>query len=117
MISPQGHPTSRDDEASKKLSFDLLHDQANRVARQFGVVHTLPEDLRALYLKFGIDLVQANGDDSWALPLPARFVIDRSSTIRSADADPDYTKRPEPARTVELLRTLRTRRSPVPYGG
>ena len=38
--------------------------------------------------------------------MPARFVIDRRGIIRSVDADPDYTRRPEPARTVETLRQL-----------
>ncbi len=88
------------------MSFELLHDEGNRVARQFGIVYTLPEDLRQIYLKFGIDLPQANGDDSWTLPMPARFVIDRMGMIRSADADPDYTRRPEPAQTVAILKTL-----------
>jgi hypothetical protein len=39
--------------------------------------------------------------------MPARFVIDGAGIIRSVDADPDYTRRPEPSRTVEILRGLR----------
>ena len=35
------------------------------------------------------------------------FVIDREGIIRSVDADPDYTRRPEPAATVALLKELR----------
>ena len=54
----------------------------------------------------GIDLARGNGDGTWRLPIPARFVIDREGTIRAVDADPDYTRRPEPARTVEVLRQL-----------
>jgi hypothetical protein len=34
-------------------------------------------------------------------------VIDRQGVIRAVDADPDYTRRPEPARTIEILRGLR----------
>ena len=85
----------------------MLRDQGNQVARKFGLVYTLPDDLRRVYLKFGIDLAQANGDDSWTLPMPARFVIDRTGTIRAVDADPDYTRRPDPARTIDALRALR----------
>jgi hypothetical protein len=33
-------------------------------------------------------------------------VIDRTGIIRSASADPDYTRRPEPADTVVALRAL-----------
>jgi peroxiredoxin len=39
--------------------------------------------------------------------MPARFVIDRDGIIRAVDADPDYTRQPEPARTLGILRGLR----------
>ena len=47
-----------------------------------------------------------HGDDSWTLPMPARFVIDRQGIMRWRDVDPDYTTRPEPADTVAALRAL-----------
>jgi len=71
----------------------------------------LPEDLQAIYRMFGIDLAKGNGDGTWRLPLPARFVIDRGGIVRGVDADPDYTRRPEPSATIEALRT------PLPPGG
>ena len=40
------------------------------------------------------------------LPMPARFAIDRDGVIRWAEADPDYTTRPEPEDTVAALRAL-----------
>jgi peroxiredoxin len=61
-----------------------------------------------LYLQFGIDLAAHNGDDSWTLPLPATFVIDRHAIIRSADIRVDYRNRAEPAQTIEILKQLRT---------
>jgi peroxiredoxin len=86
----------------------VLRDLGNRVAEAYGLVFTLPDDLQAIYLKFGIDLARGNGDGTWRLPIPARFVIDREGTIRAVDADPDYTRRPEPTRTLEVLRRLRS---------
>jgi peroxiredoxin len=77
------------------------------VAEAYGLVFTLPDDLRAIYLKLGVDLARGNGDGTWRLPIPARFVIDRQGVVRDVDADPDYTRRSEPARTVEILRGLR----------
>jgi peroxiredoxin len=84
-----------------------LRDRGNQVAARYGLGYRLPEDLKQVYLKIGIDLARANGDDSWTLPVPARFVIDRAGMIHQADADPDYTHRPEPARTIEVLKSLR----------
>jgi peroxiredoxin len=69
----------------------------------------LPNYLKELYQKFGSDLERFNGDDSWTLPMPARFIIDQASIIRVADVDPDYTIRPEPSRTVEKLKAMLNR--------
>ena len=108
VISPQVARTLRETEEPKALPFEVLHDFGNRVADAYGLAFALPDDLRAIYLKLGIDLAQGNGDGTWRLPVPARFVIDREGIIRAVDADPDYTRRPEPAQTVEVLRTLRS---------
>lgn len=89
-----------------KLSFDILSDRGNQVASQFGLTFALPEDLKDLYQKFGIDLAKFDGDNSWTLPMPARFILDRQSVIRSAAVDPDYTIRPEPEDTVRELQEL-----------
>ncbi len=59
-----------------------------------------------MYSSFGIDLPASNGDDSWELPLPARIVVDQGGIIQGLDADPDYTRRPEPEATLEVLRGL-----------
>ena len=89
------------------MPFALLRDFGNRVAEAYGLAFTLPEDLQAIYLKLGIDLARGNGDGTWRLPVPARFVIDRAGVIRAVDADPDYTRRSEPAETVDVLKKLR----------
>lgn len=98
--------TPRETEPYQPLSFEFLRDFGNRVAEAYGLVFTLPDDLRPIYLELGIDLAQGNGDGTWRLPVPARFVIDRQGIIRAVDADPDYTRRSEPARTVEILKGL-----------
>ena len=105
-ISPQLTEFSRELVNQKNLTFDLLSDRENNVAKAFGISFSFPEDLKNLYLKFGIDLPKHNGDDSWTLPMPARFIIDRDSTIRYAEVDPDYTMRPEPEHTIAALKAL-----------
>ena len=98
--------TPRETADPTPLTFEALRDFGNRVAEEYGLVFTLPDDLREIYLKLGIDLARGNGDGTWRLPIPARFVIDREGVIRAGDADPDYTRRSEPAHTVEILRQL-----------
>jgi peroxiredoxin len=93
-----------------KLTFPILWDENSRVAEAFGLAFTLPDDLRKVYLGFGNDLAVANGDPSWRLPVPARFVVDGDGVVRSVDADPDYTHRPEPEATVAFLRRVVAKR-------
>jgi peroxiredoxin len=97
--------------AKQKLTFPILWDEQSRVAEAFGVAFVLPEDLRQVYLGFGNDLAVQNGDPSWQLPVPSRFVIDPEGTIVAVQADPDYTYRPEAGTTLDLLRDLVARTS------
>ncbi len=108
-ISPQNENFNREISDRHKLAFDVLSDPGNRVASRFGLTFTLPQDLREVYGKFGLDLSRYNGDDSWTLPMPARFVIDSAGIVRAADVNPDYTVRPEPEETLRVLKTLQSR--------
>ncbi len=105
-ISPQRQEHLRQMIKKDNLTFDILTDEGNKVAAQFGLVFKVPDYLKEIYLKFGIDLERFNGDNSWTLPVPARLIIDTNSVIKSADADPDYTVRPEPDETIEKLKAL-----------
>ena len=62
--------------------------------------------MKRVYLQFDLDIPRYNGDDSWTLPMPGRFVVDREGIIRAAEVHPDYTMRPEPAETVAALKRL-----------
>ena len=105
-ISPQQSEFNLELIKGKQLDFDLISDPGNRVAKTYGLVYTYPEDLKELYLQFGVDLSRYNGDDSWTLPMPGRFIIDRSGIIRYAEASPDYTVRPEPEEVIGVLEGL-----------
>lgn len=105
-ISPTVRQFSKEIHEKHHLPFDILSDEHNAVAKQFGLVFTLPEYLKQIYLAFPLDIAQFNGDESWTLPIPARFVVSKDGIIRKVDADPDYTRRPEPDDTVEFLSSL-----------
>ncbi|MEM6621880.1 MAG: peroxiredoxin-like family protein [Pseudomonadota bacterium] len=85
------------------LEHPVLSDQGNQVARAYGLEFTVPDWLRPLYLKLGIDLEARNGDRSWHLPVPGTFVIGQDGTIRAAFVDPDYRNRTEPADVLAAL--------------
>lgn len=89
-----------------KIAYPIIHDAGLAIARSFGLVFTLPDDLKAVYQGFGIDLPKNTGHAAWELPVPSRFVIDRHDIVRSVDADPDYTVRPEATETLAKLKGL-----------
>ena len=47
------------------------------------------DEVQWIYRGFGLDLAKANGDDSWTLPMPARFVVDRAGVIQYVDCNED----------------------------
>jgi peroxiredoxin len=104
VISPQLEKYSKQVAKKNNLTFNVLCDKGNKVASQFGLVFKLPDDLQGLYSNFGIDLERFNGDDSWTLPMPGRFILDQQGKIVSADVNPDYTIRPEPDEIIEILK-------------
>lgn len=106
-ISPQLQTYNRELREEKKLTFEILSDPGNQVAARYGLKFQLPEDLREVYLKFGIDLPKHNGDDSWTLPLPTSLIIDQKGIIRYAAINADYTVRPDPEETIAALKKIK----------
>jgi peroxiredoxin len=102
-ISPQTVQQSFFMVDQHKLRFPLLSDAGNQLARQFGLVYRVPDDQQAIYRRAFVNLPFANGDNSWELPIPATFILDREGTILYASADEDYTQRPEPAEILQQL--------------
>jgi peroxiredoxin len=102
-ISPQTVKQSFFMHDQHKLRFPLLSDAGNKVARQFGLTYRVPPLQEAVYRRAFVNLPFTNGDESWELPIPATYIVERDGTVLYASADEDYTARPEPAEIVELL--------------
>ena len=108
-ISPQSVANGRKTVEDLGLSFPILSDPNNAVADMFGIRYQMPGELISLYKSFGVNLPLVNGEYSWTLPLPARFVIDRNGVIRYGEVSVDYTKRPDPDVLLPILRDLASR--------
>lgn len=103
-ISPQTAQQTYFTTDQHQLGFPVLSDPGNQVARQFGLVYRLPQELERLYRAIFINLPLANGDESWELPIPATYILERDGTILFAYADADHMRRAEPAELVDRLR-------------
>ena len=106
-ISPQTPDHSLSTLEKKELTFTVLSDVGNTVARQYKLVFALQEQFRALYTSIGSDVPTFDGDNSWELPMPGTFIIDQESVIRLAFVHEDHTRRLEPAALLDSLRALK----------
>ncbi len=75
--------------------FIFLSDVDNAYAMELGLVMRVDDHLRSLMEARNLDLASFHGNDSWFLPLPATFVVDRDGVIRASRIDPDFRTRME----------------------
>jgi peroxiredoxin len=105
-ISPQTPYYSRALAEKLGLTFALLSDTGNQVARQFGLVFSIDEALHGSHKQVGADLPAFNGKDSWDLPMAGTFLVDQSGIVRLAFVDPDFTRRLDPSVAIARLKEL-----------
>jgi peroxiredoxin len=105
-ISPQLPDNSLDTANKNALTFDVLSDVRNEVARSYGLVYSLPEEIRAALRSNNKALPSINGDQSWELPVPATYVIARDQHVALAYIEVDYRKRLEPEALLTRLKSL-----------
>lgn len=105
-ISPQLPDESLTTAQKNELTFSVLSDENNTVARSFGLVFELTEELRPIYVNLGADLPKFNGADTFELPVPGTFVIDQQGIVRSRFVNADYKRRMEPEAVVDIVREI-----------
>lgn len=106
-VSPQTPDNSLSASEKMELSFPVLSDSGNKVAREYGLVFTVSSEVQTVQQGMGLDLSKVNGSDKWELPIPGSYVIAQDGTIALAFIDPDYTHRLEPAAILTALDQLK----------
>lgn len=102
-ISPQTPDNSLTTVEQKALSYPVLSDAGNVVARQYHLVYAVGARHQAALLGLGVDLAQFNGTENWELPLAGTFVIGQDRIITLAFVSADWRQRLEPAAIVQAL--------------
>ncbi len=104
-VSPQtpDHTVSTVEKAS--LTFEVLSDVGNKVARSYGLVFKVPDPVVNIYKANGVDLETSNGDASHELPLAGTYIIGMDGKVLLAFVDADYKKRLPVARILDVLKS------------
>jgi peroxiredoxin len=107
-ISPEKPDSGIIATEKNQLTYPILSDFKNVVARQFGIVFQVGDGVKELgKARFNNDLTLRNGEGSYQLPVPATYVIDASGTIRFAHVDANYmTGRVEAETVVAALEAI-----------
>ncbi|WP_279581450.1 peroxiredoxin-like family protein [Fodinicola feengrottensis] len=105
-VSPQLPDGSLTMAERHALTFPVLSDLRNVTARQYGLVFTMSAEVVDTARAIGVDFVAVNGNDTWELPIPATFVIDRQGVIRWVQAHADWRQRPQPQAILDALTAL-----------
>lgn len=92
-VSPQTPEYTLSTVEQDALTFPVLSDVEGKVARTYGLVFKVPDDVVPIYKKFGIDLEKHNGDARHELPIPGTYLIGRDGTVLLSHVDADYKKR------------------------
>jgi len=105
-ISPQAPDGSLSMQDKQNLSFTVVSDPGNAIARGLGVLTQPSDEARAAQLQLGLDLTAVNADGTVALPMPTVVIADAGHVLRWIDVHPDYSTRTEPAQILAALDQL-----------
>ena len=105
-VSPNKPDVSLTTVEKHALTFPVLSDHGNHVAKQFNLVYEMTPENIENYRAKGRDIPTFNGTDKWELPIPATYVIDRDRTIRYAFVDTNHRVRAEPSEVVAVAAGL-----------
>ena len=90
-----------------RLGFEILSDLDYGLELLFGIVFKLPDAIRNIYLRLGINLGARHGNrHAWLLPIPATYIVDRRGIITHANVDPDFRRRMEPSEIIAALNRM-----------
>jgi peroxiredoxin len=105
-ISPQAPDRSLSIQEKHDLSFTVVSDPSNAIARGLGILTQPSDEARAAQLQLGLDLTAVNADGTVALPMPTVVITDVGHIVRWIDVHSDYSTRTEPAQILSALDRL-----------
>lgn len=104
-ISPQRPDGSLTMQETNGLTFTVLSDGGNTIARRLGILTEATEKAKVSQAALGLDVAATNADGTAVVPMPATVIVDASGTIRWIDVHPDYGTRSEPAEILSAYDT------------
>ncbi|WP_177764906.1 peroxiredoxin-like family protein [Flavobacterium sp. I3-2] len=93
VISPQLETTNSEWQKQHHISFEILSDKNNDLAKQVGIDFELQDFVISHYENLGIDLLKINQTENHVLPIPAVYVLNSNATIIYKFVNANYMER------------------------
>lgn len=90
-----------------KLPFPILTDIDLGYSLMLGLVFWVGADIKGLYEEAGIQLQRYHGNQSFFLPIVAKFVVGQDGVVEARDVSIEFRERMEPAAIIAALKNLR----------
>lgn len=76
-----------------KSAFSMIHDDGNKIMKDYDVAYTVDEATQTALKKYGIDVDKNNGNSDHTLPVPATYIVGKDGKIAYVQFNKDYTQR------------------------
>jgi peroxiredoxin len=103
-ISPQTQDKSLYASEKYSLDYEIFYDKNNTIAKEFGITYTLTDEVIEVYDKLKIDILEANRNNTYDLPLPATYIVNTNYEIIYSFVDVNYRKRCEPKTITDTIK-------------
>lgn len=102
-VSPQTPDFTGLTASEKNLTFPVLSDVGNHVARQYGLAFGVGSEVAATLRSLGIDLAEFNGTAADELPLTATFVVAPDGRVVWQWVEANFKHRAEPSEILQAV--------------
>ena len=109
VVSPQVPDGSLRIQEKHDLTFAVLSDPGNQLAKAAGILTGPSDEVRVVQVQLGLDLTDINADGTTGLPMPTTLIVDADHVVRWVDVHPDYATRSEPEQILAALDALAVR--------
>ncbi len=106
-IMPDTAPFTEDYVAKNELPFPVLSDMDLGYSLSLGLVFWVGPEIRKLYEDVGVELEKYQGNQSYFLPMAAKFIVGRDGLVKARQVNVEFRRRMEPDTILAVLRDLR----------
>ena len=106
-IMPDGAQFTSGYVTQNDLPFPILSDIDLGYSFSLGLIFWVGAEIQKLYEEVGVELEKYHGNQSYFLPMVAKFIVGRDGLVKARQVNTEFRERMEPEAIITTLRALR----------